>query len=462
MTPQCAGVKADVVVANIAQMRTQPFGLLPSQGAETVIVFFGQSMCVGLTVADQRNVGHSKPAVVLFCFLEEQANELNRDLCTRCIALLHPKVMTDQTPADQIEGTPHPRETTRLLGQTEAEAAFLEAYNSGRLHHGWLLTGPRGIGKATLAWRIARFLRATPDATEDSLFGAPSAPETLDIAAEHPVSTHILAGSDPGLASVTRSANDKGVLRKDITVDDVRALNRFFGLSSADGGRRVVIVDAADEMNVNAANALLKMLEEPPARTTLLLVAHQPSRLLPTIRSRCRTLRLSPLSPADLVSALAQAGHPSSDPALAALADGSVGTALRLIEQNGLQMYAECLALLNSLPRLDRARALKLADSLVGRAKAERFELLLTLLETALARLARSGAIGQPPAQEACSGEAETFARLAPSPAHARAWADTAAEVTARLRHGQAVNLDPATLVLDTVFNLQKTAAQGA
>ncbi|TDK49683.1 DNA polymerase III subunit delta' [Antarcticimicrobium luteum] len=365
-------------------------------------------------------------------------------------------------PPDQVPGAPHPRQTPRLFGQDEAEQAFLSAFASGRLHHGWLLTGPRGVGKATLAWRIARFLLATPDAAEDGLFGAPPPPDTLDVEPDHPVAHRLLAGSDPGLATITRSVNEKtGRMRDEIVVDDVRTLNRFFGLSAADGGRRVVIVDCADEMNVSAANALLKMLEEPPARTTLLLISHRPSGLLPTIRSRCRTLRLAPLSPGDMRAALEQAGAelPGNAEHLAALAAGSVGAALRLTALGGLEIYGELMALLASLPRLDRPRALALAEAAAQRGGSDRFELLLDLIDIALSRLARTGATGAAPAPEAARGEAETLARLSPDAYRARAWADAAAEITARSRHGRAVNLDPAALVLDTVFRMQQTAA---
>ncbi|MBL4725270.1 MAG: hypothetical protein JKY83_01075, partial [Rhizobiaceae bacterium] len=145
-----------------------------------------------------------------------------------------------------------------MVGQSEAESAFLTAFNSERLHHAWLLTGPQGIGKATLAWRIARFLLATPPPTTDGLFSAPPPVETLDVSPEHPVSHRIQALAEPGLAAISRSYNDKGKLRGQIVVDDIRTLNRFFGLSATDGGHRVVIIDAADDMNTSAANALLK------------------------------------------------------------------------------------------------------------------------------------------------------------------------------------------------------------
>lgn len=363
--------------------------------------------------------------------------------------------------ADQATGAPHPRETQRLYGQDKAEADFLTAFNSDRLHHGWLLTGPQGVGKATLAWRLARFLLATPPA-ENGLFGAPPPATSLDISPDHPVSHRIQALAEPGLASITRSYNEKGKLRDQIVVDDVRALTKFFGLSATDGGRRVVIVDAADEMNPSAANALLKMLEEPPARTTMFLISHQPSRLLPTIRSRCRTLRLGPLNAEDMQAALMQSGAelPSNPDHLAALAAGSVGAALRLLNLGGLKTYGELVQILDSLPRLDRQRALALAETAAQRGGAEKFELLLTLVEFAMARLARTGATGQPPHPEAAAGEAAMLTRLAPDSLKGRAWADLSAEATARARHGQAVNLDPAALVLDTVFKMQDTASR--
>jgi len=384
---------------------------------------------------------------------------------------------TDDSPRiepDRIEGAPHPRETPRLIGQGAAERDFLDAFNTDRLHHAWMITGPRGVGKATLAWSIARFLLATPSPGSDGggLFGdAPPAPESLDIPADHPVARRLLAGSDPGLylvrrwgAGSTEQAREKnfeeGKFSQDIRVSEIRGLARFIHLSSTEGGRRVVIVDAADEMNTQAANALLKMLEEPPARTTLLLVSHQPSRLLPTIRSRCRELRLSALSPEDMAAALAQAGvDPGPDTAaLAELSGGSVGEAVRLMNLGGLQIYAELVAIFKGLPQPDRGRALKLAEAAAARGGEEKLDLLIWLVDLFLSRLARSGALGAPRV-EAAPGEADLFTRLAPHAHAGRAWADCAQEVGARSRHARAVNLDPAALVLDTVFKIQQTAA---
>lgn len=369
--------------------------------------------------------------------------------------------MSDEIPEpDRIEGAPHPRQTAHLFGHAGAEAAFLEAFNTGRLHHGWMITGPRGVGKATLAWKIARFLLATPEA--DGGMFAPPPPETLDIPDSHPVARRVAALSEPRLFLLRRPYDDKaGRLKQDITVEEVRRMKSFFALSSADGGRRVAIVDSVDEMNPSAANALLKLLEEPPARVTLLLISHQPARLLPTIRSRCRELRLMPLGPAALSDALTQAGgavEPEARVALAELAGGSVGEAFRMTNTEGLALYARLVALCATLPRLDRPKALALAEAGAARGAEATFELIVTLIDLFLARLARAGTLGQCP-PEAAPGEAALIARLAPDAEAARLWADLAQTLGLRARRGKAVNLDPAALLMDMVLRLDETAA---
>jgi DNA polymerase-3 subunit delta' len=212
-------------------------------------------------------------------------------------------------------------------------------------------------------------------------------------------------------------------------------------------------------MNPQAANALLKMLEEPPDRAFLLLVSHQPSALLPTIRSRCRVLRLDPLSAEEMARALDQAGIDIGPHAatLTELSGGSVGTAMRLSLLGGVETYAELTELLSSLPQFDRSRAVRLAEAAAARGAEQKRDLLFSLLDLLLARLARTGATGAPPAVEAAPNEAKVLSRLAPSPAAGRAWAETAQETGARARHGMAVNLDPAALVLDTLIKISQT-----
>ncbi len=362
---------------------------------------------------------------------------------------------------DCIEGAPHPRHTAHLIGQPQAEASFLQAFNGIRLHHGWLITGPRGVGKATLAWKIARFLLATPD-DDGGMFAAPP-PTSLDIADSHPVARRLAALSDPRLFLLRRPYDEKAArLKQDITVDEVRKMKSFFALSAADGGRRVAIIDSIDEMNTSAANALLKLLEEPPARVTLLMISHQPAGLLPTIRSRVRELRLGALSPENLSDALTQAGGevaPEDRVALAELAGGSVGEAFRMTNLDGLQLYQSLITLFSTLPRLDRPRALALAEAGAAKGNASQFDLIVTLLDLFLARLARAGTLGELP-PEAAKGEHALISRLSPSPAHARHWADVAQQLGLRARRGKAVNLDPAALLMDMVLHINETAGQ--
>jgi DNA polymerase III subunit delta' len=365
----------------------------------------------------------------------------------------------DLPDATLTEGAPHPRETQVLYGHAAAEAEFLASFNAGRLHHGWLITGPRGVGKATLAWGLARFLLATPE--DDGGMFAPPPPDSLRVPPDNPVARRIAAGSEGRLFHLKRGPNTTGsALSDDIRVDEVRKLKSFFALSAADGGRRVAIIDAADELATAGANALLKVLEEPPERVTLLLISHQPHRLLPTIRSRCRTLRLSPLSADDLARALEQAGGevpPGKAAALAELAGGSVGEAIRLTGQDGLDIYARLVTLLATLPRLDRGRMIAMAEQVAGKANDGKFQLTLTLLDIFLARLARAGSSGVVQA-DAAPGEAGLFRRLAPDAYAARQWADRAQSLGQRARAGRAVNLDPAALLMDMLLAIDQTA----
>ena len=272
---------------------------------------------------------------------------------------------------------PAPRENPLLLGHAPAERRLIAAHGSGRLPHAWLIAGPNGIGKATLAFRFARWLLSRGDDVDDgpSLFAAPSAPpsDSLFLDPEDRIFRMVASGGHPGVLTIERGINPQRKRRySEIRVDDVRKLADFMHLTTAQGGWRVVVVDSADEMNRNAANAILKLLEEPPKRAVILLVSHAPGGLLPTIRSRCRMLRLEPLA-VEIVVDLLQRFLPELPPdtalPIAVLAEGSIGRALMLADQNGLATVAAILEVLRDAPRIDRRKLAKLADQWARPAK---------------------------------------------------------------------------------------------
>jgi DNA polymerase-3 subunit delta' len=260
----------------------------------------------------------------------------------------------------------HPRETTALFGHRDAELALLNAYRGGRIPHAWLIGGAQGIGKATLAYRMARFVLAHRDPLAADVQRA----QTLQVAPTDPVARHIAAGAHGGLLTLERTLNDKGVLRTVITVDETRETISFFGSTAAIEGWRVCIVDTVDELNANAANALLKVLEEPPQQSLFLLVSHAPARVLPTILSRCRKLLLRPLATEDVVHAAAKAADIAiDDPALkeaAEAADGSVSRALTLLGGDAIKLHQKTAALLATLPKVDPRELHALGDALGG------------------------------------------------------------------------------------------------
>ncbi len=355
------------------------------------------------------------------------------------------------------QSIPLPRETEELVGHEAAERAMGEAVASGKIPHAWLITGPRGIGKATLAYRIAKARLAAEDG--DGLFGAPEAPATLAVDPENPVARQIAAGAAPRLHAVRRAADPKtGRLYTQIRVDEVRRMKEFFQLSAADGGWRVAIIDPVDEMNAAAANALLKLLEEPPAKCLLLLVCHAPGRLLPTIRSRCRVLRLGALGADDLAAALAAAGvEADADPAaLTLLSGGSAGEAARMASLGGVALYARLCRLFATAPGADRREMIAIADACGGREAEPVYDLTLRLIDMMLARLARAAAFG-PPSTFGAKDEGALLARLSP-PGSARRWADLAGEVQTKTARARAVNLDPAQVVLDTCLRIDVAA----
>lgn len=352
------------------------------------------------------------------------------------------------TGGDENEA-PEPRQNPDLVGHGEAEQALRDALDGGRLAHAWLITGPRGVGKATLAYRFARHLLAGAGAGgaragggASDLFGD-DARGALHMAPDDPIFARVAAGSHGEVMTIERSRDPKTKkLRAAILVDDVRRLGRFFGLTASEGGWRIAIIDAADEMNRNAANALLKMLEEPPARAILLLVAHAPGRLPATIRSRCRRLALRPLD-ASRVGEIVAGHHPELAPddcrLIAALADGSPGRALALAAAGGSELHRDLTALLEPLPDLDMAAVHDLADRLATSDDA--FRLFAELIEGWLAGAIRERAM-------ASRGD------IAP-------WTAAWDHISHLVERTVAVNLDKRSVVIG-IFSSLRGAARGA
>ncbi|MCW5728133.1 DNA polymerase III subunit delta' [Parvibaculum sp.] len=387
----------------------------------------------------------------------------------------------DTPESDRLEPFAHPRVVTALYGHQEAERALFEAFMGGRMHHAWLMTGPKGIGKATLAYRFARFILhyGTPEAARAA--GA----RDLAVPAESAAAHQVAAGSHPNLLTVRRPWDDKTKKFKTVLpVDEVRRIGHFFGMTAGGaGGWRIVVIDAADDMNPNAANALLKALEEPPPQGLFLVLSHQPGRLLPTIRSRCRALAMKPLGAAEIVAAMtaseagavAAAEHEKSKYAglklkageaetIARLADGSAGRALAIAAGGGLALYKELAGLLSALPRLDIAGVHALADKAARRGADDAFETLGELLTLWLQRLIRAGA-GLDPGPDIAAGEGAAMARLT-DPARGGAsldrWVEVWEKIGQSIARGEALNTDRKLTVLNVFSMLEAVASERA
>ena len=302
--------------------------------------------------------------------------------------------------ADAVD-IPHPRDVFDFEQGEAVEQAFLDAMSRGRLHHAWLLTGPEGVGKATFAYRAARRLMG---AAADPAFGL------LGSSPEASVSRQISARSHQDIMVLEREV-EGGKARKVIPVDEARKLPEFFSKAPAAAPFRVAIVDSVDDMNPNSANALLKTLEEPPERGVLFLISHAPGGLLPTIRSRCRTLRFTPWSEAAVVAFLDRHADLDAEQRLrlARMSGGAPGRALDLLARKALEADDAARELLRALPTIDRGSLQATADSFRGAEGMNRFSMLLERLADQIHRRALGDVMdGDPPP----AAWAETWTRL--------------------------------------------------
>jgi DNA polymerase III subunit delta' len=348
---------------------------------------------------------------------------------------------------------PAPRTNPDLVGHDAVERELLRLYQAARLPHAILFGGPQGIGKATLAFRLARFVLARRTITGGSASG-------LAIAPESGVFHRIAAGGHADLLTVERLFDpQRRRLRGEIVAEQTREISRFLHLTAGEEGWRVVIVDGAEEMNRSAANALLKILEEPPRRSLFLLVSHSPGLLLPTIRSRCRQFRLGPL-PRPLVASLLDRYRPQPDAAqreaLSTLSGGSIGHALGLADAGGLALYRGLLEILSQLPRLDICRLRALVDPLLAPDAEGPYRALAELLSQCLARIATTGGRGYYCAVPVVAGEGEAMRRLAGAdPAR---WARLRREIDENFAVAREFNLDRKQAMFGAFFAIAEAA----
>lgn len=352
-----------------------------------------------------------------------------------------------------------PRRNPDLTGHEEAERILLEAWNSGRLPHAWLIGGAPGIGKATLAYRFARFVLAQGDGQSSGggLFGEPAKPDSLRLDPEHPVFRRVGSAGHADLLTVERQRDEKrDRLKRDIAVDDVRKIGPFLRRTSAEGGWRIAVIDGADRMNLSGLNAILKILEEPPPGALLLLVSDNPGGMLPTIRSRCRKLVLKNLPEETVANLLIRhrPDLPAEDrEALARLSEGSIGRAVDLANAGGLDLYREMIGLLAGLPRIDMAAAHGFGDKLTRKQDDGTYETATDLLVWWLARFARSLARGAWPA-EVVPGEIALMTRLANARGLER-WVEVWEKVQRLFARAESANLDRKQVVLNALAALE-------
>ncbi|MDC3128547.1 DNA polymerase III subunit delta' [Paracoccaceae bacterium] len=364
--------------------------------------------------------------------------------------------------SDKIAGAPHPMLANEIIGHSSQKLSFLSSFASNRLHQCWLLAGDMGIGKASFAWLIAKFLLTTKyqpadlkiDLNESNINSIlePQSGNTLN---------RIISGSEQRVYIVRRGYNEKRkTFFKNISIEDVRKLQSYCSLSIADGGRRIIIIDTADDLNKSSSNALLKLLEEPPKNTIFLLISHQPNLLVPTLKSRCQKLSFSNLDQTDLGAVLKAIGckiERSDEVSLSILSKGSAGAACRLINSNCINLYSDILNISSSLPNLNTNKILQLSQNYFAKAKPGEFEIFLEMMQHFFSRLCKTGAMQKPVLPSVTENEAKIMKNLCPNLKSAHFWSEAANITLAKLNKGYLLNIDIESLILEAFVYLEKS-----
>ena len=363
--------------------------------------------------------------------------------------------------SDKIAGAPHPMLANEIIGHSSQKLSFLSSFASNRLHQCWLLAGDMGIGKASFAWLIAKFLLTTKyqpadlkiDLNESNINSIlePQSGNTLN---------RIISGSEQRVYIVRRGYNEKRkTFFKNISIEDVRKLQSYCSLSIADGGKRIIIIDTADDLNKSSSNALLKLLEEPPKNTIFLLISHQPNLLVPTLKSRCQKLSFSNLDQTDLGAVLTAIGckiEPSDEVSLSVLSKGSAGAACRLINSNCINLYRDILNIASSLPNLNTNKILQLSQNYFAKAKPSEFEIFIEMMQHFFSRLCKTGVMQKPVLPSVTDNEAKIMKSLCPNLKSARLWSEAANISLAKLNKGYLLNIDIESLIIDAFIYLEE------
>ncbi len=356
-----------------------------------------------------------------------------------------------------------PRANPDFSGHEAIERELLQDYLSGRMPHAVVLAGPQGIGKATLAFRLARFLLSRGEEDGGGLFGDVAPPTSLYLAPENPVFRRVAAGGHADLVTVEREYDEKrGRLKNDISVESVRRIHPFLRMTAAEGGWRMVIVDGADALNASSQNALLKILEEPPKKTVLILTTSQPGKFLPTIRSRCRMVHMEPLPDAilsELLEKMAPGLGPDEKNILIRMGQGSIGKALRFYEDDGVTLYRELLEAVSMKPDLDMVKVHKLAEKLGKYGAEQSFATATEIMSGWCERQTRSSARGVAP-EDILPGDAAVFQKIGaayPAGHFFRAWE----KISELVLQTDIYNLDKKQAVIGAFLALQRPDYQG-